>query len=373
MSFATRAPRAAILAAVILAGCSDATGAPPGLPVNEDLSREWPTAAPDEQGFDEARLAIALNVARSRPHLRSILVVRNGYLVVEEYFATDRDTLTNVQAVTTSFLSALVGIAVKNGAIQSVDQSIADFLVPGVVATLDNAHRGITIRHLLTMTSGLQWQEGTAAEASGFQASGFTDLWRYALSKPVAEPPGTRINYNSGAASLLSVILTRATGMSTLDFARQAILEPLGIDSISWVRDGEYWYGGSAMRMRARDMAKLGALYVNNGVSAGAQVVPADWIATSLTPVVANGVPYRYGPVDGMNYGFMWWIDRQPARDAFFAWGFGGQFVYCVPALNLVIVTTTDAAALTYDTKGAVEKDLLELIIDRLIPSVARN
>ena len=181
---------------------------------------------------------------------------------------------------------------------------------------------------------------------------------------------GARINYNSGAASLLSVVLTHATGISTFDFARQALLTPLGIDSVGWVRDGDYWYGGSAMRMRPRDMAKLGALFVNGGRSAGRQVVPADWIARSLTPTVANGVPYRYGPVSFMNYGFMWWIDRQPDRDAFFAWGYGGQFVYCVPSLKLVIVTTTDASALTYDTKGDVEKGLLELIIDRVIPAV---
>ena len=361
----------AAVAAAILIGCSDATGTSGELPENTDLSLEWPLAAPTGQGFDEARLAIAFNVARSQALLKSLLVLRNGYLVAEEYFADDDDSaVTNIHAVTTGFLSALVGIAIKEGHIANVDQSIGDFLVPGAVSVLDAAHRSITIRHLLTMTTGLQWQEGSSAENAGFIASGYDELWRYALSKPIAQPPGSRINYNSGAASLLSVVLTHATGIATLEYARQKLLAPLGIDSIGWVKDGDYWYGGSAMRMRPRDAAKLGVLYVNGGVSAGRSIVPADWISQTLTPIAANGVPYNYGPVASMNYGFLWWIDRQPSRDAFFAWGFGGQFVYCVPSLKLVIVTTTDASALTYDTKGAVEKALLELIIDRVIPAV---
>ena len=369
-----RSAATALSAAVFIAitGCSEATGAPNSLAANTDLSREWPVAAPGEQGIDPGLLQVAFNVARSQPHLKSLLVIRNGYLVAEEYFAGNADTaVTDVRAVTTSFLSTLVGIAIKRGDIQGLDQSISDFLVPDVVSSLDQAHRGITIRHLLTMTSGLQWQEGTQAESAGFANSPYDDLWEYTLSKPVFDPPGSRINYNSGAASLLSVILTEATGMSTLDFARQELLSPLGIDSVGWARDGDYWYGGSAMRMRPRDMAKLGALFVNSGMSNGRQVVPTAWITQSLTPIVATGVPYNYGPVAHMNFGFMWWIDRQPARDAFFAWGFGGQFVYCVPSLKLVVVTTTNADALTYDTKGAVEKGLLELIIDRVIPAVS--
>ena len=361
-----------VAALIVTTGCSEATGAPNSLPANTDLSREWPVAAPEDQEIDPARLQVAFNVARSQSHLRSLLVIRNGYLVAEEYFAGHVDTtVTDVRAVTTSFLSTLVGIAIRRGDIEGVDQSIGDFLVPDVVPSLDEAHRGITIRHLLTMTSGLQWQEGTQAESVGFANSPYDDLWQYALSKSVAEPPGSRINYNSGAASLLSVVLSEATGLSTLDFARQELLSPLGIDSIGWAMDGDYWYGGSSMRMRPRDMAKLGALFVNGGTSNGRQVVPADWITQSLTPIAATGVPYNYGPVSHMNFGFMWWIDRQPARDAFFAWGFGGQFVYCVPSLKLVVVTTTNADALTYDTKGAVEKALLELIIDRVIPAVS--
>lgn len=353
-----------------LLSCTDAAGPSGGLPENTDLSAEWPVATPAEQNLHGEKLDYAYQLARSQPGVRSLLVLRNGYLVREEYFGgDDHTTIANVHGVTTSILSALVGIAIREGHIQSVDQSIADFLVPDVVSSLDVAHRAITIRHLLTMTSGLEWQEATQAEADGFASSPYDALWEYALSKPVAHPPGTQVNYNSGAASILSVVLTRATGRETLDYAREKLLEPLGIGSVAWVKDGAYWYGGSGMRMRPRDAAKFGALYVNRGTSAGQAIIPESWITQSLTPVTAFGIPYHYGPIL-VTLGLMWWIDRQPSRDAFFAWGWGGQFVYCVPALKLVIVTTTDGASLTLDTKGALEKEILDLIIDRIIPSV---
>jgi CubicO group peptidase (beta-lactamase class C family) len=356
--------------ALLLIACSGSTEPESGLPENTDLSVEWPTASPEEQGFDPALLATAFNVARVQQRLTSMLVVRNGFLVAEEYFAGKEDTtLTNVYAVTTSFLSALVGIAIDAGYIESPDQTIEDFLVPAVVPDLDAAHRAITIRDLLTMTSGLEWQEETDLAIA--QATGA--VWEFALGKPVVEQAGARINYNSGAASLLSVILTRATGMETLAYARQALLGPLGIDSLAWRKDGGYWYGASSMQMRPRDMAKLGALFVNGGVSDGRSIVPTAWVQQSLTPIEALGVPYRYGPIESTTYGFMWWIDRQPVREAFFAWGWGGQFVYCVPALRLVVVTTTAASDLTFGTKGDIEKALLDLIIDRVVPAVVRG
>jgi CubicO group peptidase (beta-lactamase class C family) len=354
-----------------MVACSTATEGPGPLPVNTDLSREWPTATPAEQGMDAARLQVAYQVARSQPHLKSLLVVRNGFLVAEEYFTTDDDTaITNIHSVTKSFMSALVGIAIRDGHIASVNQSIADYLVPGIVPSMDDAHRAITIRHLLTMTSGLQWDESAGGESEAFASSGLDAFWEYTLSKPVVDVPGSRVTYNSGNGILLSLILTQATGMSTLDYARDVLLAPLGIDSLAWYKDGEYWNGGSRMWMRPRDMAKLGTIYVNGGRSNGQQVIPADWIHQSLTPVTALGVPYRYGPINTTNYGFLWWIDREPFRDAFFAWGWGGQFIYCVPALELVVVTSTNSPALDEITRREVEKSVLELIIDRVLPAV---
>jgi CubicO group peptidase (beta-lactamase class C family) len=220
------------------------------------------------------------------------------------------------------------------------------------------------------MTSGLQWDESAGGESEAFASSGLDAFWEYTLSKPVVDVPGSRVTYNSGNGILLSLILTQATGMSTLDYARDVLLAPLGIDSLAWYKDGEYWNGGSRMWMRPRDMAKLGTIYVNGGRSNGQQVIPADWIHQSLTPVTALGVPYRYGPINTTNYGFLWWIDREPFRDAFFAWGWGGQFIYCVPALELVVVTSTNSPALDEITRREVEKSVLELIIDRVLPAV---
>lgn len=361
------------LALLMVIGCADATNPPGGLPDNGDLSREWPSADPAELGFDPTRLDLAFHVARSRPYIRSLLVFRNGYFVRGEHIAQDADsTLVPLYGATTSVLSALTGIAIAEGRITSVDQSIADFLVPEVVAQLDAGHRAITIRHLLTMTSGLQWQEGSKAESDGFAASPYTALWRYALSKPIVATPGSRINYNSGAASLLAAVVSRAVGGDLLDFARAKLLVPLGIDSIAWAFDGDYRNGGTSIRLTARDAAKLGMLYVNAGFSNGQAVVPAQWIAQSMAPVTAAGVPYRFGPVPAMNLGYLWWLPHELEHPAFFAWGSGGQLIYCVPALKLVAVTTTDGAPLHPDDRDEVEKDMLELIIDRVIPAVVR-
>jgi CubicO group peptidase (beta-lactamase class C family) len=253
-----------------------------------------------------------------------------------------------------------------------VDQSIADFLVPAVVPALDQDHRNITLRHLLTMTSGLSWDEGAPVAAAMGGGPSYDGLWELALAQPVVDAPGSRVNYNSGAASLLSVILSRATGEETLAWARQVLFDPLGIDSLAWGKDGSFTNGGGGLRLRPRDLARIGALYVNGGVSKGQAIVPANWVVQSITPIAAQGVPYRYGPIEVLGLGFLWWKDDTPVRDAFFAWGYGGQFLYCVPSLKLVVVTTTDVAGLEDFERRDLEKALLDHIVDRVIPSVAR-
>jgi len=363
----------ALVTSLVAAGCRDATGSTAALPENRDLSHDLPVVAPADVGLDAAKLDVAYTMARLQPNMASLLVVRNGYLAREEYFAGRADsTLAPVHGMTTSVVSVLAGIAVQQGLVESIDQSIADYLVPDVVPSLDQSHRAITLRHLLTMTSGIEWDEGAPVASDVVEGEALDGLWEQALSQPVVDVPGSRVNYNSGAASLLSVILSRATGMETLAWARQVLFDPLGIDSLGWGKDGSYTNGGSGLLMRPRDVARIGALYVSGGSSRGQSIVASDWIAQSLTPVVADGVPYRFGPIDAVSLGYLWWKDQQPTRDAFFGWGYGGQFLYCVPAEKLVVVTTTDVSGLEDYQRRDLEKALLDLILDRILPAVVQ-
>jgi len=277
----------------------------------------------------------------------SALVIRHGYIVFENYFTRGQDDPHELFSCTKSFVSALVGIAIAKGAIKGVDQPVLDFF-PGVTAHDDARKQAMTLDNLLTMTSGLDWTEGDPAY---YKLVSSLDWVKFMLDKPMVEEPGQRFNYCSGCSFVLSAIVQKTTGMYTLDFAQANLFGPLGIVDPSWEKgSGGIVNGGWGLSLTSRDMAKLGYLYLNGGVWDGRQVVPAEWVKTSVQKHITTG--------DRLDYGYQWWV--YPALDAYTARGRGGQLIFVVPRLDMVIVFTA-----SMDNDGA----LLDIIEKYIVPA----
>lgn len=277
-----------------------------------------------------ADLNVAVEAASELPRLRSLLISRRGTLVVERYFNGARATrLANIKSASKSVISALVGIAIDRGLIASVNVPLATYF-PDILR--GEPRKGqITIEDLLTMRSGL---EGTSNRNYG--AWVLSPNWvRHALTRPLVAEPGSAMEYSTGNTHLLSAILTRSSGKSTWRFAQDVLAQPLGFTLAQWPRDPQgVFFGGNDMLMTPRQMLAFGELYLHAGRVAGRQVVPAAWVSASLTPRARS----RWSDQE---YGYGWWLREMGGRQVYFAWGFGGQYIFIVPTLDLVVVTTS--------------------------------
>lgn len=348
----------------ILTGCKD-NPTDPGSAII-DLSNELSTASPASQNIDASQLEAAYQKAGQTTGLQSLLVLRNGLLVAEEYFSGyNENRLNHVRSVTKSVISTLIGIAIEKGFLQNTNQTLAEYLGP-YAENLDAQKGQITIEQLLTMTSGFSWNETGGNEYSTWRSS--VDQINYVIDKPLVATPGLQFNYNSGAVHLLSVILTRATGMSTLDFADKYLFGPLGISIVAWEQvSGNFYNGGAGLQFTARDMAKFGLLFLQNGFSGDQEIVPSAWVQQSWQQHQTLG--FSFGAMQSVHYGYLWWMDKGQNHDAFLAWGYGGQFVYCVPDLNLVVIATSRWQLAAADA-SAQEQANLDLIINNVLPAV---
>ena len=325
----------------------------------------WRTAAPAEQGMDPAVLDdLATQVPDNYPQVRSVLVVRHGYLVYERYWqGVEASDGHDVRSVTKSFTSALVGIALGDGKLKGLDQTVGELLADHLPANADPRLRQVTVEQLLTMTSGLAGDDSSlGGDDQLFDRMLQSRDWvRHILSRRLETTPGESWAYSSASSHLLSAIVADATGQSTLAFARAKLFAPLGIAAddaleptvrhwppspaeleayerapVAWPRDPQgYHVGGVGLRLPARELAKLGYLYLNKGLWDGTQVVPADYVAASTRP---QSDPSR-GPGD---YGYQWWVTNETGHDSFRAMGFGGQVIQVIPELDLVVVITSD-------------------------------
>lgn len=282
-------------------------------------------------GQEARTLDAALDDLWAQSGVRGVLVVRKGEVVAERFRGgLAADDPVNIKSASKSLLSALVGIALERGDLESVDQTLGE-LLPGRVAG-DKAK--ITLEDLLTMSSGLETVSGENYGA-WVSSGNWVDA---ALEQPLVDDPGSVFTYSTGDSHLVSAVLTEATGMSTLAYAEKHLLEPLGIDVGSWERDPQGIYlGGNQMSMSSRDLARLGELYLREGRWDGKQLVPASWVETS-TRVHAEGWPDRYG-----NYGYFWWV--RPDAGAYMAVGYGGQFLYVAPEDELIVVLVSTIAS----------------------------
>lgn len=225
-------------------------------------TQDWRSSAPEDQGLDAQTLVSMDRYIQTQvPHIYSTLVVRHGYIVFEKYYRGDADLHYEVASVTKSFTSALIGIALDKGVLRSLDQKVLDFFPEIPVAELSPHVADLTLRHILTMTAGFNWTEETPWSWPQSE-----DWPSYILHIPMASDPGQAFTYNTPSIHLLSVILSKASGLSTLDFANQYLFKPMGIEPSQWTTDPQGRNnGGRGLYLRARDMAKFGYLYLNNG------------------------------------------------------------------------------------------------------------
>jgi CubicO group peptidase (beta-lactamase class C family) len=279
-----------------------------------------------------AGLDAAVSAAADLPRLRSLLVARRGEFLVERYFrGTRAATPANIKSASKAVISCLVGIAIDRKLIPGVDAPIALWFPEWLGAGADPRKRTITIEDLLTMSSGL---ESTSIRNYGAWVR--SPNWvRYALTRPLTAEPGAEMIYSTGNYHLLSAILTKTSGVSTLAFARDALAKPLGITLASWRKDPQgIYFGGNEMVMTPRQMAAFGALYLQRGRVNGRQIVPAAWVDASF-------VPRGRSDWSEQLFGYGWWMREMAGRRVYYAWGYGGQFIFIVPDLELVIVTTS--------------------------------
>lgn len=295
-------------------------------------TQRWKADQPVDQEMDAALLEEADRRIRvAMPDVTGLVVVRSGYIVHERYFGENygRNDPVRVRSVTKSVTGALIGSALGEGLLPSLDTPIGDLIPDRIPAEADPVTPTITVRHLLTMTAGWQWDIGSEYE----RLIASEDWAAYTLSQPVVYEPGTFYAYNSGGSHILSLIVQSVSGMDTADYAQDRLFTPLGIARPVWQRSpqGET-VGGFGLELTPRNMAKFGWLYVNRGQWDGEQIVPRDYVEASTT-YQAAGDTTGYAA-----YGYQWWVAEAYGIPTYFALGYGSQYIYVVPDRDLVVV-----------------------------------
>jgi CubicO group peptidase (beta-lactamase class C family) len=358
---------------LLLAGTTSPSAAQTASP-----TKGWPTATPQAVGLNAKVLdSLDQEIASGRyGNVDRMLVIRHGRVAFDKSYAHDYDRvyadsvhvngalnphdetgpynyynpwwhpyyrrgdLHSLQSVTKTITSVIIGVAVTRGEFPSLDTPVLTFFDVDKVANVDDRKRRMTVRHLLTMTAGIDWNEALPYAdprntAIGLEES--SDWVKYTIDRPMSEDPGTRWNYNSGASALLAYIFRKATKTDIEEYAARNLFAPLGIDRWFWKRspagliDTE---GG--LYLEARDLAKIWYLFLKNGAWDGKQIVSADWVKTSVAPAIAVA-PVPNAP----RYGLKWWLYPDPRDNTKFIWGgsgFGGQIPMTFPTDDMVVV-----------------------------------
>jgi len=354
-------------------------------------TKGWRTSTPEAQGLDSSALA-ALDAEFSlRQHgfVNSMLVVKNGYLVFERSYAHDTSPLSEgrgglfdyhdpdwhpwygttdlhtLQSVTKSVTSALIGIAIQRGALPGVDLKLAPFFEEFPLPDSDRRRAAITLRDALTMTTGIKWDEsGSYTDPTNLCAAmeQSADWVQFVLNQPMAEEPGKTFFYNSGATILLSHIIHKATGMQADEFAAKHLFKPFGIERYFWKRtptglaDTE-----CGLYLTPRDLAKIGLLYLRDGIWDEQRILPEGWVAESTSPLFStesDGMPDR-------RYGYSWWLlPHSSARESWVigAIGYGEQRLLILPDEDLLAVFT----GWNIDLPGLNSQQLLERLLNAI-------
>lgn len=361
---ASRSPRLLHLLAclpivlILLSGCAQATQAAAS-PPDYWPTGGWRTSTPEAQGMDSEILAQMYEaIAEQDVNLHSLLVIRNGYIVTEAYFQPYKPyTPHDIASVTKSVTATLVGVAVEQGLIDGIDQPVLGFFPDRSIENRDDRKEALTLENLLTLETGFACDLGTT-EAGMYQSG---DWVSYLLDLPMAAEPGQEWYYCSPATHLLSAVLETSTGLPTREYANTNLFEPLGIGPVrpaQWPTDPQgITRGDIDLDMTPRDVAKLGLLYLQDGVWDSTRLLPKGWVAAASAQQADKG--------DGTSYGYLW--TTYPGESRYAALGLGGQQLHILPEQNMVVVVT--AALPAY----AESEDINALLNEYILPAVESN
>ncbi|HEY4169901.1 MAG TPA: serine hydrolase [Reyranella sp.] len=353
-----------------------------GVPVARDDG--WLVgAADDDKLIDRSALCRMADRLAASTNIHAVLVVRGGKLVFERYFSGpdevhnrkvrdvvfDVGMLHDLKSVSKSVASLAVGIAIDRGLIRSVDEPILSFF-PELSDLRSPERDQLKLVHALTMSLGLRWVEANPDrnyDNDEVCMDMARDPCRYVLGLPVTAPPGQEFFYNTGALMLVSAIVRKAAGRPLDEFAREALFEPLGITAAEWFRVRGDSDASGGLRLRPRDMAKIGQLVLADGRWNGRQIVSTTWIEASTKPSLKAMGTYSYG--------YLWWLDRSLVNGREIHWigalGRGGQSIRIVPELDLVVVVTAgyyqDYSPPAFKVQRGVFEDVLRANLSPLL------
>jgi CubicO group peptidase (beta-lactamase class C family) len=291
---------------------------------------------------NEQQLNEAFTTISSARGIKSIVVSKNDNIIKEQYFNSSGPNIAHdVRSVTKTVTALLIGIAIDKGFISSVDEEIGQYIAP-IIGEISADKSQLKIKHLLTMSSGLEWNEW--GNYAGYYNE-YNNWWRssdqitYLLNRNFAQLPGSYFNYNSAGSHLLSIIVSQATGMSTEDFAKQFLFEPLEINFGGWIKDKRgYNNGGAGLSITPYDMQKIGSLLLNKGMYKNKRIVSEKWI----NELTSFHISTRDANLFSNGYGYQTWLWDNCINSYFDAMGYGGQFILVVPTKKLVITASCD-------------------------------
>ncbi len=295
--------------------------------------------------------------AASIPSIRCLYIQREGNPLRNDCFRdVNPNRAYNIKSASKSVIALLVGIAIDKGYIDSINDSLISYIPSYFEMIDDEEKRSITIKQLVTMTAPL--------ETTSFYNYGkwvISENWiEFILNQEKLDLDDGEMVYSTGSTHLLSVLITESSGMSTREFANTYLFKPLGILVGGWDKDPQgYYMGGNNLALKPADMMKIGQLVLDNGFYKGEQIISKEWIRDSFKSyTVSNFNPY--------NYGYGWWNQRLSTQQVFFAWGFGGQYIFIIPDIDAVVVLTSSLS--NADQRRTYKEPIFTLLSNSIIP-----